>query len=212
MSEVKLVWITPDTEKLLAYQARVSNPANQGNHETAPKLLNSMLKRGHWSPFEMADACIEITVGRDIARQMLRHRSFFFQEFSQRYQRVDQLPPAEPREARLQDHKNRQNSIEVEDPELQAWWLKQQEDVAAHTNHVYFEALDRGIAKEVARSVLSEGLTTTRMYMKGTIRSWIHYCALRCDPATQKEHREIALAISAILRAELPNVWEAAGL
>ncbi len=206
---VKLVWITPKAEKLIAYMARVSNPANQESHDTGGKIIKYMVDHKHWSPFEMVDACFEITTTRDIARQMLRHRSFSFQEFSQRYQKVEQLPASQLREARLQDTKNRQNSIVTDDELLAAEFNELQAIVVSITNGAYQRALDLGIAKEVARSVLPEGLTTTRMYMKGSIRSWMHYCQVRMDASTQKEHRLIAQQISDVLTRELPVCWQA---
>lgn len=177
-------------EQLIAYCARVSNPTNQLNHGTADKLLEYMVEHQHWSPFEMSHAVIEITTTRDIARQILRHRSFSFQEFSQRYAEVDAEPVL--REARLQDAKNRQNSTETDDDTLKIWWGAMQRRQAIEALNAYHEALDRGVAKEVARSVLPEGLTPSRLYMSGTIRSWIHYIQLRTGNGTQKEHREIA--------------------
>jgi thymidylate synthase (FAD) len=206
---IKLVWITPEAEKLIAYMARVSNPANQENHESGGKIIKYMVDHKHWSPFEMVDACFEITTTRDIARQILRHRSFSFQEFSQRYQKVEQLPVSQLREARLQDTKNRQNSIVTDDELLTAEFNELQAIVVSITNGAYQRALDMGIAKEVARSVLPEGLTTTRMYMKGSIRSWMHYCQVRMDESTQKEHRLIARQISDVLTRELPVCWQA---
>lgn len=184
-------------EQLIAYCARVSNPTNQLNHGTADKLLEYMVTHQHWSPFEMAHAVIEIETTRDIARQILRHRSFSFQEFSQRYAEVDAEPVI--REARLQDTKNRQNSNETDDDALKIWWDAMQRRQAVESLNAYYEALGRGIAKEVARSVLPEGLTPSRLYMSGTIRSWIHYIQLRTGNGTQKEHREIACACRDVL-------------
>lgn len=206
MSSVKLVWITPDAERAIAYCARVSNPANQNNEATAPKLLKYLMKHKHWSPFEMASACLEIETTRDIARQILRHRSFSFQEFSQRYAVADGY---EFSEARLQDEKNRQNSIEVQDRELQRFWQEQQQDVVRAAKTAYENALNVGIAKEVARKVLPEGLTTSRMYMSGTIRSWLHFIEVRTDPSTQKEHREIAQQCKTVLADHIPNIFGA---
>jgi len=202
---VKLVWVTPNAEQLVSDMARVSNPANQGM--PPGKLLAYCIRNQHWSIFEMVSACVEIETTRDIARQILRHRSFSFQEFSQRYAAVDVLPAAPLREARLQDTKNRQNSIEVDDPELERRWHNVQSEVGQVADAAYRWALEQGIAKEVARSVLPEGLTTSRMYMAGTLRSWIHYCSLRCSNGTQKEHAVIAQAISDILHSEFPLVW-----
>lgn len=180
--------------EFVAYCARVSNPANQWNHETASKLLEYLKRNKHFSPLEMADIVIEIETTRDIARQVLRHRSFSFQEFSQRYAEASQF--SEPREARLQDAKNRQNSIEIDDDRLKWDWEGVQEALMEKSIEAYQWALERGIAKEVARSVLPEGLTMSRLYMKGSLRSWIHYLEVRLDETTQKEHRDLALKIS----------------
>lgn len=196
----------PGAADLLAYCARVSNPANQANTETAPRLLAYLVRNQHWSPFEMASMTVEITTTRDIARQILRHRSFSFQEFSQRY--AVQLAPAIPREARMQDAKNRQASNATDDREMQGWWAGKQAVVAAAAEDVYRAALARGIAKEVARAVLPEGMTESVLYMAGTIRSWIHYCLLRTEPGTQKEHREVALACQAVLLDQFPELRE----
>ena len=203
MSEVKLVWATPDAERLIAYMARVSNPPNQTNEASAPRLLRYLKEHKHWSPFEMVNVCMEITCTRDIARQILRHRSFSFQEFSQRYAVADGY---ELSEARLQDLKNRQNSIEVQDRELQKMWEELQMATLKQARQSYETALDLGIAKEVARKVLPEGITTSRMYMNGTLRSWLHYCDIRCDVATQKEHRDIADKCRVILRELFPSL------
>lgn len=191
---------------LVAYAARVSNPANQANTLTAPKLLSYLMRNHHWSPFEMASMTIEITTTRDIARQILRHRSFSFQEFSQRYAEVVADPVI--REARLQDVKNRQASNETDDQSLQLWWEHAQLGVASHANQIYGEALGFGIAKEVARSVLGEGLTPTTMYMAGTIRSFIHYVLERTKAGTQKEHRDIATKVEHILYDQFPALQE----
>lgn len=189
---------------LIAYCARVSNPANQNNTETSTKLLSYLMKNQHWSPFEMASLTLEIRTTRDIARQILRHRSFSFQEFSQRYATQQAAPVI--RGARLQDTKNRQNSIEIDDKEIEVWWELAQRDIAAETNLIYQQALSKGIAKEVARSVLPEGITESVLYMAGTIRSWIHYCQLRTAPGTQKEHREIAKDCQRILFEQFPAI------
>lgn len=175
---------------LIAYFARVSNPSNQNNDKTSDKLVKYLIENKHWSPFEMVSICLEIDTTRDIARQILRHRSFSFQEFSQRYAVADL--GFESREARLQDSKNRQNSIDTSDKELNNEWQQRQAEVSAISSKSYQWALDNGIAKEQARAVLPEGLTRTRMYMNGTLRSWIHYVQIRTDPSTQKEHREVA--------------------
>ena len=211
MQSVKLVWATPEIDKHLAYIARVSNPENQEN-ENIVGLLRYMLRNGHVSPFEMAHACIEINTTRDIGRQILRHRSFSFQEFSGRYQSYDKLPSAEFRECRLQDTKNRQNSLETGNEYLKEAWKQRQQQVLSEAQTLYQWALDHGIAKEQARAVLPEGLTPSRIYMVGSLRSWIHYLTSRLDPSTQKEHRLVALEIQEILRGVAPVAMEAAGL
>jgi len=194
-----------DVQDLIAFCARVSNPSNQINTETSEKLIKYLIKHKHWSPLEMTSACLEINTTRDIARQILRHRSFSFQEFSQRY-----ANPAEfgdqfvVREARLQDTKNRQNSIDVEDAELQAWWNAQQKFIIDHVSRIYKEAIDRGIAKEQARAILPEGNTKSRLYANGTIRSWIHYIELRAANGTQKEHMEIAKECAKVIAKIFP--------
>lgn len=198
----------PSTAALLAYFARVSSSANQHDHASGPKLLRTLVRRKEWSPLEMIHMTMEIVTTRDIARQILRHRSFSFQEFSQRYAEVTDDPIF--REARLQDHKDRQNSIETGDEELHTWWEGEQAQVAAIANTAYEHALKCGIAKEVARAVLPEGITVSRLYMGGTLRSWLHYCDLRCDRKTQKEHRLIADDVKAIILDQLPelkDVW-----
>jgi thymidylate synthase (FAD) len=177
-------------EEHVAYMARISNPANQAHHDTAPRLVKYLATHQHWSPFEMVSITMQIDTTRDIARQILRHRSFSFQEFSQRYAIADLGTVL--REARLQDTANRQSSIDVDDATLHTAWAMQQERVAEQAQHAYEWALSKGIAKEVARSVLPEGLTMSRMYMAGTLRSWIHYCIVRRHWTTQKEHRIIA--------------------
>lgn len=196
----------PNTAALLAYFARVSSSANQHKHESGGKLLRTLIRRKEWSPLEMVHLTIEIVTTRDIARQILRHRSFSFQEFSQRYAEVTDAPIA--REARLQDQKDRQNSIEVNDEELQTWWADEQYALASYADSVYSSALEKGIAKEVARSVLPEGMTVSKLYMGGTLRSWIHYCDLRCEYKTQKEHRLIAQSVKEIILNELPQLKE----
>lgn len=205
MSKVKLIWATPDGENLVAYMARVSNPSNQDNKETASKLLQYLVRNKHWSPFEMVSACVEIETTRDIARQILRHRSFAFQEFSQRYAVATMF---ENGETRLQDNKNRQNSLLNEDRELDDQWQRIQALVIESSTKAYQWALDNNIAKEVARKVLPEGLTQSRMYMTGSLRSWIHYLQVRLDPATQKEHREVAQQILVALEKDFPNILE----
>jgi len=182
-----------EIDEFIAYVARVSNPDNQHNHLTAPKLLRYLAKHKHWSPFEIVDIVMEINTTRDIGRQIIRHRSFSFQEFSQRYADPTQSLGFSTREARLQDTKNRQNSIETDDKEIQQDWEWLQEALTVKAKKAYKWAIDNGIAKEQARAVLPEGLTNSRMYMKGSVRSWIHYCQVRTDPSTQKEHRQIAL-------------------
>tara|TARA_R110000796_G_scaffold126737_5_gene241684 strand:+ start:398 stop:1084 length:687 start_codon:yes stop_codon:yes gene_type:complete len=194
-------------QDLIAYAARVSNPANQANKETTPKLLDYLIKHKHWSPFEMSSACLEIETTRDIARQLLRHRSFSFQEFSQRYADIRDLDDDFViREARLQDPKNRQNSIMCEDASLQVWWDAQQKFLLEHTKRIYGEAIDRGIAKEQARSILPEGNTVSRLYVNGTIRSWIHYIELRSANGTQQEHMDLALAVADAISKIYPSV------
>lgn len=203
----KLVWITPDAEKIIGYCARVSNPANQDNPNVS-KLLSYCIKNHHWSVFEMASACIEIEAPRDITRQILRHRSFHFQEFSQRYADVTELGFID-RECRLQDTTNRQKSLETTDVELTKWWNSINYNVRSDISFYYKEALVKGIAKEVARTILPEGLTMSKMYMSGTIRDWIHYCQVRQGNGTQKEHIEIANQIAEILKEQLPTIWSA---
>ena len=179
-------------QDLVAFCARVSNPANQCNTETNEKLIKYLIKNSHWSPLEMVSICLEIETTRDIARQILRHRSFSFQEFSQRYAVADL--GFECREARMQDTKNRQNSIETDNPVLESEWDQQQRAVSDAAERAYQWALHNGIAKEQARSVLPEGMTVSRMYMNGTLRSWVHYIQLRSSNGTQKEHRDVAVA------------------
>ena len=191
-------------EGLVAYAARVSNPGNQSNRKTADKLLKYLIKHKHWSPFEMASACLEIETTRDIARQILRHRSFSFQEFSQRYADPTKDLEFVKREARLQDEKNRQNSVEIDDPKLQDEWDTLQDMLIEDARQAYQWAIAKGIAKEQARAVLAEGLTMSRMYMNGTIRSWIHYIELRSANGTQKEHMEVAKACAIEIAKVLP--------
>ena len=186
--------------------ARVSNPANQNNPETAPKLLKYLIKNKHWSPFEMVNVCMEIETTRDIARQILRHRSFSFQEFSQRYAVSEGF--IQNSQARLQDEKNRQNSLYTDDVSLQYWWEGIQRRIVDETKFLYTAALDKGIAKEVARKLLPEGLTMSKMYMNGTLRSWLHYIDIRCDKATQKEHREVAEQCRDIIYEQFPSIKE----
>ncbi len=203
---VKLVWITPNAQQVISDCARVSNPANQGKDGT--KLVQYLLEHKHFSPLEMASACFEIETTRDIARQILRHRSFSFQEFSQRYADVSAIQDEYIyREARLQDAKNRQNSIENTDEELQSWFDYQVHYIQYVAKQIYEEALERGIAKEQARCVLPEGLTMSRLYMTGNIRSWKHYVDLRSANGTQKEHQFIAQQILGQLSEHLPNLF-----
>jgi thymidylate synthase (FAD) len=192
--------------ELIAFCARVSNPGNQTNHETSEKLIRYLIKHQHWSPLEMVNICLEIETTRDIARQILRHRSFSFQEFSQRYAVADL--GFEFKEARLQDENNRQNSIETDDMALQMNWETQQDYVIAAAQKTYRWALDHGIAKEQARAVLPEGITVSRLYMNGTLRSWVHYIQLRSEKGTQKEHREIALACAKAIEPIFPMIAE----
>jgi thymidylate synthase (FAD) len=201
---------TPDGANLLdqiAYAARVSNPANQNNTETSEKLVRYLIKNQHWSPLEMVSVCLEIDTTRDIARQILRHRSFSFQEFSQRYADASQLGFV-TREARLQDTKNRQNSIDTDDFALAEEWRQRQNQVMDEILDTYQWALNNGIAKEQARAVLPEGMTKSRMYMNGTLRSWVHYIQLRSANGTQKEHQEIALACAAAIQPIFPMIME----
>lgn len=200
---VRLVWATPNGEALIAEMARVSNPNNKNNTATAPKLIKYLIDNKHWSPFEMVNVCMEIVTTRDIARQILRHRSFSFQEFSQRYAIANTFITSE---ARLQDTQNRQNSLETTDVLVQDWWKQAQERLITEATTVYSLALGRGLAKETARKVLPEGLTESTMYMNGTLRSWLHYIDIRCDVATQKEHRLIAEQCRDIIKQQFPNI------
>jgi len=193
-----------DAQELIAYCARVSNPSNQLNTDTSAKLIQYLIKHQHWSPLEMVSACIEITTTRDIARQILRHRSFSFQEFSQRYADPTKDLSFVCREARLQDEKNRQNSIETDDEYLQKRWEEQQERVISICKNAYGWAIANGIAKEQARAVLPEGLTESRLYMNGTLRSWIHFIELRSANGTQKEHQEVAVACAKVISTIFP--------
>jgi thymidylate synthase (FAD) len=211
MSEVNLIAVSKPSamtgctsaEELVAYAARVSNPENQSNPETAPKLLGYLAKNDHWSPFEMVSMTMEIVTTRDISRQILRHRSFSFQEFSQRYAVSTSFSQ---REARLQDKSNRQNSVENTDKALAEDWNMKQAKVIFDANSAYEWALDNGIAKEQARAVLPEGNTETTLYMAGSLRSWIHYCQLRMTNGTQKEHMVVARQCWNIIDAHFPSV------
>ena len=195
-------------QDMICYCARVSNPSNQTNIDTNEKLIRYLIRNKHWSPFEMVSVCLEINTTRDIARQILRHRSFSFQEFSQRYADPTKSLSFEVREARLQDEKNRQNSIETADTELHYQWEEQQREVIRTQISVYEWAIKSGIAKEVARSVLSEGLIESRLYMHGTLRSWLHYIELRSGNGTQKEHRELAVAAANAIEPVFPMIKE----
>lgn len=204
---VALEWITPETDRRVARMARVSNPANEDNTKTAPRLISYLMRNKHWSPLEMVNACVYIECPRDISRQILRHRSFSYQEFSGRYAEYEDLD--ETREPRLQDTANRQNSLLLKDDKVRQEWEGLVAMVRGVCIGAYRTALAIGIAKEVARVLLPEGLVPTRMYMNGSLRSWIHYFDVRCDPATQAEHREVAEAIREIVFAECPMIAEA---
>ena len=193
-----------NAQELVAFCARVSNPSNQINTETSEKLIKYLIKNAHWSPLEMVSACLEIETTRDIARQILRHRSFSFQEFSQRYANPVKDLEFVTREARLQDLKNRQNSIENKDEEISNMWIEKQEHLINEAKETYNWAIENGIAKEQARAVLPEGNTVSRMYMNGTLRSWIHYIELRSGNGTQKEHMEIAVACAEVIAKIFP--------
>jgi len=206
MHNVELVHVTPDAEELISYMARVSNPSNQTNTKTSAKLIKYLIEHSHWSPFEMVNMCVSIETTRSIAAQILRHRSFSFQEFSQRYARVTELPQV-PKLSR-QDEKNRQNSIDDLDPVLVNTLQYDAVKLYADANRLYQRMLDCGVAKECAREVLPIS-TPTRMYMNGTIRSWLHYCDLRTANGTQREHAQIASQVQDLLYQHLPNVCEA---
>lgn len=202
---VKLVWITPNAMEVVAYCARVSNPSNQHNLATAPKLIKYLVENKHFSPFEMASACIEINTTRDIARQILRHRSFSFQEFSQRYAVQTEFTS---REARLQDSKNRQNSVPIDEMNsLVTEWQEKQKEVSDLAKEMYEWALTNGIAKEQARVVLPEGMTMSRLYMAGTLRSWMHYVEVRCGNGTQREHMKVAQDIRNLFESRSIELW-----
>ena len=210
--KVKLIGVTApyaghnSAEDMIVYMARVSNPSNQGMNSDPARLIRYLIKNQHFSPFEMVNVVMEISTTRDIARQILRHRSFSFQEFSQRYADPTKDLGFELREARLQDTKNRQNSIEIDDDLLQQEWEQKQQLIVQHAKDAYDWAIEQGIAKEQARAVLPEGNTQSRMYMNGTLRSWIHYCQLRMENGTQKEHKEIATECWKIIGQRFPNV------
>jgi len=218
MSTVNLIGITQpdyeytgciDAQELVAWCARISNPSNQNNTQTAPKLLKYLITHKHFSPLEMVDVSLEIRTTRDIARQMLRHRSFVFQEYSQRYADPTKDLKFVTREARLQDPKNRQNSVDVDDEDLHDSWLDLQAEVLEVTKRAYRFAIEEGIAKEQARAVLPEGLTESVIIMKGSLRSWVHYCQIRMDKATQKEHRILAEQCWEIIGERFPAILEA---
>lgn len=192
--------------EFIAYVARVSNPSNQHNTLTAPKLLDYLINHKHWSPFEMVSVTMEINTTRDIAHQIVRHRSFSFQEFSQRYADPTKDMGFTLADARLQDHKNRQNSIETDDAELRSDWYENERGIIEQSKKAYNWAIEHGIAKEVARKVLPEGLTNTRLYMAGTLRSWIHYIDVRAEEGTQKEHRQVALAARDEILGHFPSL------
>lgn len=222
---VKLVWVTPNADQMVSHMARVSNPEGQKRGDSAERLISYLIRKRHWSPFQMANICIEVNAPRDISRQILRHTSMHMadmpdfvgvqefdgvQEFSQRYASVSELPEAELREARLQDTKNRQASIAVDDDALQAWWDMKQENILALTRETYAEALEKGMAKECARVVLPEGLTPSRLYLNGTVRSWLHYFMARSlSEGTQFEHALVADECLAIAKAECPVIMAA---
>ena len=206
MHTANLVSITPDAEELIAYCARVSNPANQNNTQTSPRLLKYLIKHRHWSPFEMANMVVEIKTSRAIAAQILRHRSFSFQEFSQRYAEVESIPT--PPYLRRQDTKNRQNSIDDLDVHTKLYWQNEIDELYQKSQDVYQRMLKQGIAKECAREVLPIGSDTT-LYMNGTIRSWLHYIDLRAAPETQLEHRRIAEGCRLLIHDNMPAVYEA---
>jgi thymidylate synthase (FAD) len=215
MLKVQLIsYSQPDTyfvenmTELIAFCARVSNPSNQNNTDTSEKLIRYLVKNKHWSPLEMVSMCLEIETTRDIARQILRHRSFSFQEFSQRYADPTKELDFVLREARLQDSKNRQNSIETDNPALQAFWETQQNRVLDAAKSAYDWAIDNGIAKEQARAVLPEGLTVSRLYMNGTLRSWIHFIELRSANGTQKEHQLVAKECAKVIATVFPLTTE----
>ena len=208
---VKLISWTHDREgrsllEQVAYAARVSNPANQNNNDTAEKLVRYLIKNQHWSPLEMVNICMEIETTRDIARQILRHRSFSFQEFSQRYAVADL--GFEKKEARMQDLKNRQNSVKTDNLALEAWWENYQQRVIESATSAYDWAIANGIAKEQARAVLPEGMTVSRLYMNGTLRSWVHYIQLRSAKGTQEEHRMVAALCGHVIEEIFPMMAE----
>lgn len=214
-SQSNVHWPTKDLAELynvsdlIAFCARVSNPSNQANSKTTKRLLEYLVRHKHWSPFEMASCCVEVTTTRDIARQLLRHRSFSFQEFSQRYADISSLDESfVTREARLQDNTNRQNSIPTDDTRLQMMWTSHQNKVLSYAKEAYEWAIENGIAKEQARVVLPEGLTVSKLYVNGTIRSWIHYLELRTANGTQKEHMDLARIIASAIKEIYPLILD----
>lgn len=206
---VALHWITPDAERVIVDCARVSSNPDAAKRPDSD-LLRYLIRNAHWSPLEMASACVEIHTTRDIGRQILRHRSLSFQEFSQRYQDVSILPPAQYRECRMQHPTNRQASLACEGDALRGWWAEQQAEVWGTAMAAYRDALARGVAKEVARAVLPEGLTASRMFATGTIRSWVHFVAVRDHEAAQSEVQQVAREIRTLLSEHIPTVMEAA--
>jgi len=202
------LYVGDNIQELIAYTARVSNPSNQDNTETSERLLRYLIREKHWSPFEMVSACLEVETTRDIARQLLRHRSFSFQEFSQRYADPTQDLKFQLKDARLQDTKNRQNSLDVKDADLQLEWFKQQSEAVNAAKKSYSWAIENGIAKEQARAVLPEGIMESRLYVNGTIRSWIHYVGLRSGHGTQKEHIQLAVECAKALEPIFPMIME----
>lgn len=202
----RLIWTTPEAEKIIAYCARVSNPSNQTNHETAPRLLQYCINHQHWSVFEMASMCLEINTTRSVAAQILRHRSFSFQEFSQRYSKVTQFPQIP--ELRRQDTKNRQNSIDDVDNDTKKHFQSRIHDIFTQSLSLYNEMLEEGLAKECVRDILPLATPTT-LYMNGTLRSWLHYCDLRCANGTQKEHKQIADQCKNLIQQQFPQVYTA---
>lgn len=210
LAEAKIKWSTPDGDHLIAEMARVSSPDNQGNTETEARLISYLMRHRHWSPFEMVSMCVEIETTRDIGRQILRHRSFSFQEFSGRYAEYDDLNVN--RDVRIQDHKNRQNSTPTEDETFLGIWKTRVQYVADIAKEHYRAALGQGVAKECARALLPEGLVPTRMYMTGTVRSWIHYISERTASGVQLEHRELARRIEVIFAETFPNTYAATQL
>jgi len=209
MNDAKLIWVTPNAEEMITRMARVSAPKNQDNMETAPKLLRYLIKHKHWSPYEMANLCVEINTTRAISPQIIRHRSFSFQEFSQRYADTSELGSAVIPHLRRQDFKNRQNSIDDLSSDAISGYYRRISKLYEDAEHLYREMVSSGVAKECARSVLPLS-TQTRLFMSGTIRSWIHYLQLRCHESTQAEHREIAESIKRIFCKEFPIIGEAA--